>query len=133
MITARARTGKMGTELVMGFDLTDLKYDGSMTMNSIGFFDLPAISMGITRPKRPQLEEMAIMDEKRNIYKKFVLENNQLVGMIAIGDVNNCGVFLRLIKEGIDISSIKDELIQGTFNYASILDLLKQKDKVYIV
>jgi len=111
----------------------NLKYDGSMTMNSIGFFDLPAISMGITRPRRPGFEELVIMDEKNSIYKKFVLENNRLVGMIAIGDIRNCGVFLRLIKEGTDISSIKQELASENFNYARTLDLLKQKDEAYIV
>jgi NAD(P)H-nitrite reductase large subunit len=111
----------------------NLKYDGSMTMNSIGFFDLPAISMGITRPKQPEFEELAILDEQRNIYKKFVLKNNHLAGMIAIGDVRNCGVFLRLIKEAVDISSIKQELTSENFNYAKVLDLIKPKDEAYIV
>jgi NAD(P)H-nitrite reductase large subunit len=110
----------------------NLKYDGSMTMNSIGFFDLPAISMGITRPKQPEFEELMILDEQRNIYKKFVIRNNRLAGMIAIGDVRNCGVFLRLIKESVDISSIKQELTSQNFNYARVLDLLKPKDEVYI-
>ena len=55
------------------------------------------------------------------------------MGMIAIGDVKNCGVFLRLIKEGIDISSIKNELISETFSYARVLDLLRKKDEVFIV
>jgi len=120
---------------VAGFNMIgeNLKYDGSMVMNSVEFFNLPVISMGITRPKRPQLEELIFFDEKRNNYKKFVLDNNHLVGMIAVGDVRNCGVFLKLIKEGIDISSIKDELISETFNYAHILDLLKQRDEVYLV
>ena len=111
----------------------NLKYDGSMTMNSIGFFDLPAISMGITRPKNPELEELVLFDQKRNIYKKFVLDKNHLVGMIAIGDISNCGVFLRLIKERTDITLIKNELVSQTFNYAKVLDLVKQKDEVFIL
>lgn len=111
----------------------NVKYDGSMAMNSIEFFNLPAISMGITRPKSSGLEELILFDEKRNIYKKFVLDKNHLVGMIAVGDIRNCGVFLRLIKEGVDLSSIKNELISQAFSYARVLDLVKQKDEVYIV
>ncbi len=110
-----------------------IKYDGSMVMNSVEFFDLPVISMGITRPKGPDFEELALFNEKENIYKKFVLAGNRLVGMIAVGDVRNCGVFLRLIKEGTDISSIKGELISETFSYARVLDLLRQKDEAFIV
>ncbi|MFH1678027.1 MAG: FAD-dependent oxidoreductase [Candidatus Omnitrophota bacterium] len=111
----------------------NFKYEGSMAMNSIEFFNLPAISMGITRPKAAGYEEIVIFDEKKNIYKKFVINQNRLVGMIAVGDIINSGVFLRLIKEGIDISAIKDEFISETFSYAMLLDLLKQKDEVYIV
>lgn len=111
----------------------NVEYEGSMAMNSIEFFDLPAISMGITRSKGLEFEEIEFCDEKREIYKKFVLKENRLAGMIAIGDVRNCGIFLRLIKEGADLSSIKSELVQETFNYARVLDLVKQKDEVYIV
>ena len=111
----------------------NFKYDGSMVMNSIEFFNLPVISMGITRPKTPGLEELILFDGKRDIYKKFVLDNNHLVGMIAVGNVSNCGIFLKLIKEGIDISSIKDELLSPTFSYARVLDLFKQKDEVFII
>ncbi len=110
-----------------------VKYDGSMVMNSIEFFDLPIISMGITRPKGEGFEELILFDDKRDIYKKFVLANNRLVGMIAVGDIRNCGVFLRLIKEGTDISLIKHELTQETFNYARVLDLVKQKDEFFMI
>ena len=120
---------------VAGFNIAgdNLQYDGSMVMNSIEFFNLPVISMGVTRPKSTELEELILFDEKRNIYKKFVLNQNRLVGMIAVGDVSNCGVFLRLIKEGTDISSIKDELTSDVFSYAKVLDLIKQRDEAYII
>jgi NAD(P)H-nitrite reductase large subunit len=110
----------------------NIEYDGSMAMNSIEFFNLPAVSMGIIRPKGTEFEEIVFFDEKRETYKKFVLKESRLVGMIAIGDIRNCGIFLKLIKEGIDISSIKSELVSENFSYASILDLIKQKDDVYI-
>jgi NAD(P)H-nitrite reductase large subunit len=120
---------------IAGFNMAgeNIKYDGSIVMNSVEFFNLPVISMGITRPKNPKLEELTFLDDKRNIYKKFVLENNHLVGMIAVGDISNCGVFLRLIKERTDVSSIKNELTSITFNYAKVLDLIKQKDELFII
>jgi NAD(P)H-nitrite reductase large subunit len=110
----------------------NINYNGSMVMNSIEFFDLPIVSMGITKPGEPGFEEIALLDERRSIYKKFVLKENRLVGMIAVGDIRNCGVFLKLIKEGTDVSSIKEDLISPTFSYVRVLDLLKQKDELYI-
>ncbi|MFH1578336.1 MAG: FAD-dependent oxidoreductase [Candidatus Omnitrophota bacterium] len=110
----------------------EVEYKGSMTMNSVEFFDLPVISMGITRANGPEFQELVFSDPKSNVYKKFVLSNNRLLGMIAVGKVANAGVFLRLIKEGIDISSLKDDLICDTFSYAKVLDLIKQKDEVFI-
>lgn len=120
---------------IAGFNMAgqDIEYGGSMSMNSIEFFNLSAISMGITRPGGPEFEEIEFCDEKIGIYKKFVLKGNRLAGMIAVGDVKNCGVFLNLIKEGTDISSIKRELTSETFSYAKVLDLLKHKDEIYIV
>ena len=111
----------------------NVKYEGSMVMNSIEFFGLPAISMGITRPGGLEFEEVVFLDEKRNVYKKFVLRENHLVGMIAVGDVKNCGIFLNLIKEETDISLIKKELTSEAFSYADMLDLLKCKDEIYII
>ena len=118
---------------VAGFNMAgqNIEYHGSMAMNSIEFFNLPSVSMGITRPKGTEFEEIVFFDEKRETYKKFVLKESRLVGMIAIGDIRNCGVFLKLIKEGIDISSIKSELVSENFSYASILDLIKPKDEIY--
>ncbi len=108
----------------------DVQYEGSIAMNSIEFFGLPAISMGVIRPEGPGFEELVFFDEKKNIYKKFILEGNHLVGMIAVGDIINCGGFLSLIRKNVDISAVKDELISETFSYARILDLLKEKDRV---
>ena len=107
----------------------NIKYDGSMGMNAVEFFNLPVISMGITRPRDSGYEQFS--STGKDIYKKVVLKDNLLVGAILVGKVDNSGVYLELIKKRIDVSSIKDQLADVNFSYAKAFNLLGKEDKVY--
>ena len=107
-----------------------LKYDGSIGMNSVEFFGLPMISMGITRPREEGYQELVRKGE--NIYKKLVLKDSRLVGGIFVGKLNNAGVYLDLIKKRVDISSIIDRLLDINFSYANAFELLGKEDNRYV-
>jgi NAD(P)H-nitrite reductase large subunit len=110
-----------------------INYAGSLGMNSLEFFGLPTVSLGLFRPKDPkEYEEIKMMEEKQQIYKKLVLKNNVLVGAVLVGDINKSGLFLRLINERIDVSSFKDKLLQENFGYPDIMDFTKDKEQVYV-
>ncbi len=49
-----------------------------------------------------------------------------------MGNINNSGVYLRLIREKIDVSSVKDKLLQENFGYPDILGLIKEKESLYV-
>ena len=108
-------------------------YDGSLGMNSIEFFGLPILSLGVYKTdKQSGFQELIRKDLKSNLYKKLIIKDSRLFGAVMIGDIKNSGLFLRLIREKIDISSIKDTLLQDTFNYADIIDLVKEKERIYV-
>jgi len=111
-----------------------INYEGSVGMNSIEFFGLPVVSLGIYKvgPDDKSFEELKLSDAKENIYKKIILKGNTLVGAIFAGDIKNSGVFLRLIRERTDVSSIKDKLLKENFGYPDIIDLIKEKEKLYV-
>lgn len=118
-----------------GLNMTgeQVNYDGSLGMNSIEFFGLPAISLGIYKVKEGEgYEELKILDTKLNRYKKLILKDKILVGAILVGEIKNSGVLLRLIRERIDISSFKDKLLSENFGYPDIMDLVKDKEKIYV-
>ena len=118
-----------------GFNMVgeNLKYDGSMGMNSIEFFGLPVVSLGIYKIKEENgFKEIIDSDPKSNCYKKLILKDNRLLGTILVGEIKNSGLFLRLIREKIDLTSIKDILLKTTFSYADIMDLVKEKEKIYV-
>lgn len=109
----------------------NIKYTGSLGMNSVEFFDLPVVSMGIFKEKENhQILSKSYPDE--NIYKKLVLEGNKLVGAVLTANINQSGVFLKLIKERIDITNIKDKLLNDNFSYPDIRDLIREEERTYV-
>ena len=62
-----------------------LVYYGSLSMNSVDFFGLASISMGVAKPKGEGYE--IISSVRGDIYKKFVLKGNVIVGMVLVGDI----------------------------------------------
>jgi len=110
-----------------------IKYDGSVGMNSLEFFGLPTVSLGIYKLKDAEgYEEIRRSDPAANIYRKVVLQNNLLVGAVLTGNINSSGLFLRLIRERIDVSTFRDKLLQDNFGYPDIIDFVKDKERIYV-
>jgi NAD(P)H-nitrite reductase large subunit len=103
----------------------EVVYDGSMTMNSVEFFGLPVISMGITRPKEG-FEEIICEDKDKGIYKKIVMKGGVVVGMIFIKDIRSAGVVGALIRKRINASAIKEDLLDENFDFAKIAGLIAE-------
>ncbi|NOX97805.1 MAG: NAD(P)/FAD-dependent oxidoreductase [Nitrospirae bacterium] len=103
------------------------KYAGSIGMNSIEFFDLPVISIGITRPGEKGYEEVIRDIPEKGFYRKIVLRDNRIVGAILLGRINPAGVLLSLIRDKVDVSEIKDEIMEETFNYSRVVHLMKEE------
>ena len=102
----------------------EVAYSGSLSMNSVDFFGLGCISMGITKPKKEQDYEIISKVDAGRYYKKFVLKGNRIVGMVLVGDIKTAGIVGPLIRNRVDISSIKDILLEDSFNYAKVLPLV---------
>lgn len=103
-----------------------LKYDGSLAMNSVEFFGLPVVSMGITRPKEKEYEQLVKEDEKNFVYKKVVLRENKLQGMILVNRIEQAGVMGILMRKKVDVSPIKTMLLEDRFDFAKILPIIKE-------
>ena len=104
-------------------------YEGSLAMNSIEFFGLPVISVGITRPKSDKYKEIVKKDPSKNIYKKIVLKNGIIKGVIFVNSIENIGVIGSLIKNKVDVSGVKDIILEDYFDYGKIATLVKKSKK----
>lgn len=99
-------------------------YDGALSMNSVDFFGLASISMGVTKPKEKTYE--VICETRPSSYKKIVLKENKIVGMVLVGDIKIAGIISALIRSSVDIRDIKDKLLDANFDYAKIMPLVKE-------
>ena len=91
----------------------DALYPGWFGMNSLQVFGLPVITMGLVTAEADDagLEILRFLDEEREIYRKLVLRDGRLVGCAAVGDTD-ASYLAGLIREGTDVSDVKDELIR---------------------
>lgn len=102
-----------------------VEHDGSLSMNSVDFFGLGCISIGLTKLSKEREEGYGIIAKTtKDIYKKFILKDNRIVGAILVGDIQQAGIIGPLIKNKVDISSIKHLLLEDAFDYAKIMPLV---------
>ena len=62
---------------------------------------------------KPGREEIVFRDPGRGIYKRLVLEGDQLIGAVMYGDTADGNWFFQKIKDGADISGERETLIFG--------------------
>lgn len=95
---------------------------GSLGMqNAVEFREIPSIAMGITQGGDPGLEVMTAGQPGQNVYRKLVLRDNVIVGMILVGDISGAGVIGALIRKHADVRKFKDDILRGRFNYGYML------------
>jgi NAD(P)H-nitrite reductase large subunit len=129
-------TGKMGVNAiwpcafeqgrVAGLNMAGkkAKYGGSFRMNSIDFYGLPVISMGVTRINGSGFQQ--VQRKTKNTYRKLVLRDGCIVGAILVGEVQKAGIFSTLLKKRINVSDDIPLLMSHRLNFAELLPLIKK-------
>ena len=86
---------------IAGQNMTGEKrvYGGGVGSNSIEYFGLKAISMGITRGDGCE----AILFEQNGIYRRYLFNGERLVGAVLLGDISDAGVLLHAIKQALPV------------------------------
>ena len=100
------------------------KYEGSFRMNSLDFYGLPLISMGITRIDGNGFQQFQKKTE--NTYRKLVLSDGRIVGAILVGQVQKAGILATLLKKRVNVSDIIPLLMSHRLNFAELLPFTQQ-------
>ena len=61
----------------------------------------------------PGREDIVFRDPGRGVYKRLILEGDHLIGAVMYGDTSDGSWFFDLIKQGRDISDLRETLIFG--------------------
>jgi nitrite reductase (NADH) large subunit len=96
-------------------------YQGGLAMNSIELFKVPTISMGITNPEAgDRFEIMTYQDVENYQYRKIVLEQGVLVGVVMVGNVERAGIYSGLIRDKVEVTPFKESLLVPDFGFVHL-------------
>ncbi len=100
---------------VAGLNITgeNVKYKGGFPTNSITIGNVSFISMGIVDSDK--FEVLSI--KKDGEYRKFIVDDNKLVGMILVGNIEKAGIFNWMIQNRFDVSWLKDTFLNSDFGW----------------
>ena len=105
-------------------------YPGSLGMNSVSFYNVPVVSMGIFDPETEGIEGCDVKVREnlsQNIYQKLVFKDNKLKGAVFIGDLGYCGAIQSLIKDQSLVGIIKDSVLQEKYQLYGYLRKKRQE------
>jgi len=114
---------------VAGYNMAGRKteYPGGTVMSALKYFDVPVISVGIVSEEGNGYEVLVDHQPERNLYKKIVLRDDMIVGMILVSDIEKAGIIFHLMKNRVDVREFKQRLISESFGLASLPASVRRK------
>ncbi len=97
-------------------------------MNSVDFFGFPMVSAGfMVKPAKSGYQE--IVRREGEAYAKVILKDDVIQGLIMAGDVDRAGIYLGLMREKVNTSSFKRELLTDRFAVVHLPHEVKDRIK----
>ena len=98
-----------------------LEFSSLISMqNASEFREIPMITMGITSPEGPGYEEYLDYRPVDTVYRKLVIKDDIIIGMIFLGDIKNAGVIGSLMKQKINVGKFKANMLNPNFGYSEV-------------
>jgi nitrite reductase (NADH) large subunit len=90
----------------------DARYSGSVLATNLKVSGVSVFSAGDFLGA-PGTEQVVLSDPGLGIYKKLVISNGRLVGAVLFGDTIDGTWYLDLIRRGLPVEPIRDDLMFG--------------------
>jgi nitrite reductase (NADH) large subunit len=121
------KQGKIAAKNMVGFNI---KYEGTIPIQTIKIFGFTAIAVGITHSKK-NFDEVSWISFQNDLSRKFVLENNNLLGAMLLGKHLNKKVIKPILKKAVfnkvHINDQKYLLLKEDNDFNNLLIDLNQK------
>lgn len=103
-----------------GFNMAGIptEYRGGTAMNSLKYFGLDIAAAGMVNPQDNSCD---ILSRKSgHTYRKVVLKDGLVVGMVFAGDIEKSGIVFSLMKDRVSVNDFKQALIADDFGLTSL-------------
>ncbi|MBI4282921.1 MAG: NAD(P)/FAD-dependent oxidoreductase [Chloroflexi bacterium] len=103
-----------------GFNMAGVptQYRGGTAMNSLEYFGLAIASAGMVTPPDDGYEVLSAKHD--HTYKKVILKDGLVMGMVFTTDIEKSGIVLRLMKDRINVEGFKRAIIGDDFGLVSL-------------
>ena len=95
-------------------------YEGTMPSNTLKIASISLTSMGLVNPEGSHYEEIKRIDRQKGVYKKIVLDQGKIVGVILLGDRRNASALMRLMQRETEVTKYKNHLLEDDFDYRQV-------------
>jgi NAD(P)H-nitrite reductase large subunit len=94
------------------------EYKGGTAMNALKYFGVNIVSAGLVVP--PDSTYETLFNRHDGIYRKVVMKNGKLAGLVYAGDIEKSGIVYNLMKDGTNVDTFKKALVADDFGLASL-------------
>ncbi len=104
---------------VAGYNMAGVRveYSGGTAMNSLNYFGLHITTAGtVISPDGKNWE--VVSQRNDGVYKKIVLSDDLVKGMVFVGDIEKSGIVFSLMRNRVNVTNFKQALLADDFGLA---------------
>lgn len=111
----------------------NVEYEGTIPIQSIKVFEYKAIAAGITHSKY-NYDEISSVSFQKGSSRKFVTNNDNLIGVLILKKNLNKKKLKPLIKKGVyhmvNVSDYKTDLLKENFNFNNLIEKIEESHSI---
>jgi nitrite reductase (NADH) large subunit len=92
-------------------------YKGTIHPTTLKIANISLFSMGLVNPEGSHYDEIKTIDRQEGVYKKIVLDQGKIVGVILLGDRKGTSALMRLMQREADVTKYRNHLLEDDFDY----------------
>jgi len=89
-------------------------YEGGTAMNAMKYFGLDIVSAGVVNPPDATYETVSRQYEG-GIYRKIVMKEGRLMGLVFAGDITRAGLIYGLMRDRVNLAGLASHLVARDF------------------
>ncbi|MBI2916381.1 MAG: NAD(P)/FAD-dependent oxidoreductase [Chloroflexi bacterium] len=98
---------------VAGYNMAggSVTYPGAAPMNAFNYFGMAIVCAGLINPPAGGGYQVLVSGSaEEGSYKKLVLKDGKLAGILFFGDIERSGILFGLMREGLQVSGLGEDL-----------------------
>lgn len=95
-------------------------YRGTLSSNTLKIVDIDLSFLGAFNPVEGSLEILRKKDLEKGTYKKIILRENKVIGVVLLGDRKDVNSWTKIINRQIDVSRFKESILNEDFDLTQI-------------